>query len=216
MGTFEESLKKSFGKKTGNALGNVLYGKASDDKRISLRTEGGAKKTSVVLEQEKLRSERQEARLENERRMAEMEQENKENERHLDRLEDIRTVSFSATDINENVTILSQLIALLAYDEDNNHDFFDGDSKDQIRQKQVISTAVNKIKTGLAISKGIDPTNGVIIALEQEFNDALNAVNERDAKNKSKRNTQRILFAALYVVLLGLLIWGVVALIDLF
>lgn len=209
MGTFGENFSKSFGKKTGNALGNMLYGKASDDKRVRIRTEGDVKMTSDALEQEKLRTEQLEAQLRAEQRNAEMKQEAKEKERHLNQLDDIRMVSFSGTDINENVAILSQLIALLTYDEDQGND---NDTEDQIKQKQVIATATTKIKTGLAISKGIDPANGVILALEQEFKNALNAVNERDAKNKLRRKRQLIMLIAYVVIITGLMVWGVMAL----
>lgn len=142
---FIDNLGNEFGKKTGKALGNKLYGKHADDVRLGSRSEINANiNSSSSVSTVKQREEELEYLEEKERLRQEtlkLEQDNKV-------LNDIINVEFNPQDkegIIKDLTMLSANVDVLLKESNKNK-----------------VAAKSKFEAGLAMLNSIDPQNPMI------------------------------------------------------
>ena len=140
---FWSNMTKEFGKKTGKAIGNKLYGAYADDKRVGINR-GKLKEESDGL---KVELKLQQAEAQSARFRADLEREAIEYEKNQRLLDEVLNIEFEPTNkdvIIKHLTSLSAYIDLWA----NDRDFED-----------YYEAASSKFEVGVAILNAIDPSN---------------------------------------------------------
>ena len=179
---FLNNFADEFGAKTGKALGNKLFGKHADDYRIgfgeSEQSGGGATKRDLEL-----------AELEAKHRLDEMEA------AELQALkQEIKMITFSSTNLEENFNKLDNLLPYLEMDpEDCGEDM-----------AVVVKAAQSKFKSGMVVCKNIDPNNPVIQYLESEQNERKEKL-AADIVKKKKGQKKAIIVLLILLLSFGLL-----------
>jgi len=182
MGFFKTAINE-FGKKTGKALGNKLYGAYADDKRVGINR-GKLKEESdglkVVLKQ-------QQAEAQNARFQADLKRETIEYEKNLRLFDDILNIEFEPANkdgIIKHLTTLSAYIDLWSRDTD---------------LAEYHEVASSKYDVGVALLNAIDPDNPMNVYFQQRKI-------ERDKKKKKGVIGDIVLWSVVAIVTLTLLI----------
>lgn len=186
MGSFTENLKREFGKGTGRALTNKLYGKNAEHKigvsRTSASTEEVVAKENAKVEKAKLRSENFKTLVGGGLTVITGERESVESHRAL-----IRDIHFDVKDFDGNIAKLTELVSIIdgaAASMSTNLDF-----------KNVYRQALGKFESGLAMCQAIEPNNPTL----SYFASKLETLKSKD---KKKEMTKWILIAVSVVAVL--------------
>ena len=164
---FLNEMASEFGKKTGKALGNKLYGKHADDVRIGVRNmnDGSSNQVAVEAADRKAAAEAAERAAEYTAKAAEYDylltlEKLEKNEKATLRNE-IQNISFPSDDFE---ACLQSLQNLYYFTQMN---IKDADST----TKEIIKAAQSKFKSGLVICQGINPKHPLIEMYQQEIED---------------------------------------------
>jgi hypothetical protein len=204
MGFFK-SFKTEFGKKTGKALGNKMYGAYADDKRIGVNRgklkgeSDGVKITSeirqseVALEREQTKYEREQLKYEREqaeyeRKQAEYEREQVEYEKEQKQLADVLSIKLNP----KNKAALIESLTNLSV-------FVDKGMRENSADEYLIA-AKSKFDTGVAMLQAVDPSNPMAYFFLQKKTEW--------EKAKKKRKTELwILVGVCIALFIGLFIY---------
>ena len=204
MGFFK-TFKNEFGKKTGKALGNKLYGAYADDKRVGVNRgklkgeSDGVKITSEIRQAEmaleKERTKYNKKQAEYERKQAEYEREQTEYERgqveyekNQKLLSDVLNIDLDPTQKN---SLIKSLTALSVY-----VDLWEKESNPD----EHLIAAKTKFDTGVAMLQAIDPQNPMVFHFLQKKTELIN-------KKKKKRREMWIFIIILVAFFIGLFIY---------
>jgi multidrug efflux pump subunit AcrB len=158
---FWKNMTNEFGKKTGKAIGNKLYGAHADDKRVGInrgRSDDSGLKVQVELKK---------AEIENSQFKANLERETIEFEKNQKLLDNVLNIEFDPTNkdsIIRSLTTLSTYIDL----------WVKGGEYDTH-----LDAALSKYDSGLALLNAIDPSNPMNIYFLQK---------KRERIQKEKKN----------------------------
>jgi len=204
MGFFK-AFKNEFGKKTGKALGNKMYGAYADDKRVGVNRgklkgeSDGVKFTSeirhseIALEKERTRHEREQDKFDREqlkydRKQAEYEREQLEYEREQQQLADVLSIELNSYDKSALIESLTKLSV-----------FVDVGVKENSTDEYFIA-AKSKFDTGVAMLQAIDPSNPMVYFFLQKKTEW------EKAKKKQKKELW-VLVGVCIVLFIGLFIY---------
>jgi len=180
---FWKNMTNEFGKKTGKAIGNKLYGAYGDDKRLGINR-GKLKGESDGL---KLEYKLQQAEAQNARFQADLERETIEYEKNQRLLDDVLSIEFDPSDKDD---LLKHLTTLSAY--------IDLWSKNG-SMEDYHEAAFSKFDVGLALLNAVDSQNPMNAYFAQRKAERI--------KNKKKSKIgEIILWTIVAVVTLTLLI----------
>lgn len=157
---FLKNAADEFGKKTGKALGNKLYGRHADDIRIGMGglDGGGEKKTTRHdVEIAEIESETRELELDQKTREIELAAELEEKSQFRDISNEIAAITFSTTNIEEN---FAKLDAILPYAK--------MESRKDKAKEQLVDIAQTKFQTGLALCRRINPDHPMLEIYEEQ------------------------------------------------
>jgi len=204
MGFFK-AFKNEFGKKTGKALGNKMYGAYADDKRVGVNRgklkgeSDGVKITSeirqseIALEREQTKHKREQVKYERkqaeyERKQAEYEREQVEYEKEQKQLADVLSIELNPCDKTALIESLTKLSV-----------FVDLGAKENSTDEHFIA-AKSKFDTGVAMLQAVDPSNPMVYFFLQKKMEW--------EKDKKKRKTELwILVGVCIVLFIGLFIY---------
>jgi len=147
---FWKNMTNEFGKKTGKAIGNKLYGANADDKRIGINR--GRSDDSGVNVQVELKK----AEIEKTQFQANLKRETIEFEKNQKLLDDVLNIEFDPTNkdgIIKNLTTLSSYIDLWAKN---------------CNYTEHQDAAISKYDSGLVLLNAIDPSNPMNIYFHQK------------------------------------------------
>jgi len=204
MGFFK-AFKTEFGKKTGKALGNKMYGAYADDKRVGVNRgklkgeSDGVKITSeirqseIALEREQVKYDRDRAeyerkQVEYERKQVEYEREQIEYEREQKQLADVLSIKLNP----KNKAALIESLTNLSV-------FVDKGVKENSTDEYFIA-AKSKFDTGVAMLQAVDPSNSMVYFFLQKKMEW--------EKDKKKRKAELwILVAVCIALFIGVFIY---------
>lgn len=141
---FLDSVQNAFGKKTGNAIGNSLYGRHADDNRIGIRDDTNRSQSVNQTEVDYVAIEREKRKT-------------LVHEQNSKLLDSIISIEFSADNKNaviKELTTLSTCVDLWLKESNKN-----------------LSVAKSKFDTGLAILSTIDPKSPMLDYFTNKKND---------------------------------------------
>ena len=181
MGFFK-TFKNEFGKKTGKALGNKLYGAYADDKRVGINR-GKLKGESDGL---KITSEIRQSEIALERERTKYEREQVEHEKK--QLADVLSIELNPNDKSALIKALTKLSVLV-----------DVGAKENSTDECFIA-AKSKFDMGIAMLQSIDPQNYMAIYFLQKKT-------ELDNKKKKERKEMWIFVIILVAFFIGIFIY---------
>jgi len=165
MGFFK-TVFDEFGKKTGKALGNKLYGAYADDERVGvnrgkLKGESDGMKITSEIRQSEIKIEKERAKLEREqieskRKQAEYEREQIKDEKQRESLAEILNIELDPSNKEELIkTITTLLVYVDLWGKTN-------------RSDEHLIAAKSKFDTGIALLQAADPNNPMISYFQQK------------------------------------------------
>jgi len=165
MGFFKTTLDE-FGKKTGKALGNKLYGAYADDERVGvnrgkLKGESDGVKIASEIRQSEIKIEKERAKLEREqveyeRKQAEYEREQVENEKQRESFAEILNIELDQNNKEGLIKALTTLsVHIDLWKKTNNSD-------------EHLIAAKSKFETGIALLQTTAPNNPMISYFQQK------------------------------------------------
>ena len=160
---FWRNVKTEFGKKTGKALGNKLYGAYADDRRVGVNR-GKLKGESdglKITSQQQIVSQQQQIESDNQQRQFEREMEMRESqiEREREIFDDVLNIELDPTNTGaliKSLTTLSVFVDMWAKESNPDEHFI---------------AAKSKFDTGVAILQAVDPSNPMVAFFLQKQTD---------------------------------------------
>lgn len=157
---FLNNMADEFGKKTGKAIGNKLYGKHADDFRIgvsSTNSGDGGKTTRRDLQIAEMENETRQREIDQKTRQIELQAELEEKGKIRQISNEIAAISFSTSDIEENFTKLDSILPYAKLE-----------AKRDEAKEQLVEIAQTKYMTGLEICRRIDPNHPMLEVFEEQ------------------------------------------------
>lgn len=196
--SFIKAFKTEFGKKTGKALGNRMYGAYADDKRVGvnrgkLKGESDGLKITSEIRQSEIKLEKERTKLEREqidyeRKQAELEREQIEYEREQKQLADVLSIELNPCNKNNLIEALTKLSV-----------FVDVGAKENSTDECFVA-AKSKFNTGVAMLQAVDPSNPMVYYFIQKKTEW--------EKEKKKKNMELwILIIACVIFFIGVFIY---------
>ena len=185
---FWRSIKTEFGKKTGKALGNKLYGAYADDRRVGVNR-GKLKGESdglKITSQQQIVSRQQQIESDNQQRQFEREMEMRESqfEREREIFDDVLNIELNPRNKDDLIKSLTTLTV-----------FVDMWAKESNPDEHLIA-AKSKFDTGVAMLQAIEPNNPMVYYFLQKKTELI--------KKKKKENRE------MWLLIIGILIFLIV------
>ena len=189
MGFFKTAVNE-FGKKTGKALGNKLYGAYGDDKRVGVnrgKLKGESDGLKIAME-----NQNRQAEMEYEREMLKQNKELFEQKKEM--LDNVLNLTLDPTNKEElikSVTTLSVYADLWAKEENPD---------------EHLVAAKSKFDAGVAMLQAVDPANPMVYYFLQKKTESERKKDGFRQKEKRKKIAEIIGIVILVVVCLGIVL----------